>query len=63
MKRRQDGITFGGTIAEDALTGSLYGFTRADGFDDGIISAEASDDGKAVKLWELTMRYSTPMLR
>ena len=30
------------------------GFTREEGFDDGLISAEASDDAKAAKLWELT---------
>jgi light-dependent protochlorophyllide reductase len=34
-------------------TGSR-GFSREDGFDDGKISAEASDDGKAARLWELS---------
>lgn len=32
------------------------GFSRADGFTDGAISAEASDDAKALKLWELSMK-------
>ena len=32
-------------------TGST-GFTRAEGFDDGTISAEASDDALAARLWE-----------
>jgi protochlorophyllide reductase len=34
-------------------TGSK-GFTREDGFDDGRISKEASDDAKATRLWELS---------
>ena len=32
-------------------TGSK-GFTREDGFDDGLISKEGMDDAKAAKLWE-----------
>ena len=32
----------------------LGGATPADGFTDGTISKEASDDGKAVSLWELS---------
>ena len=34
-------------------TGSK-GYTRADGFDDGIRSAEARDDDKAKRLWEIS---------
>ena len=30
------------------------GASRADGFDDGLISTEAADDDKAAKLWELS---------
>jgi light-dependent protochlorophyllide reductase len=57
-----DRLAYLATASDEAVPSGSYlsaptgakGFTREEGFDDGLISAEASDDAKAAKLWELT---------
>lgn len=57
-----DRLAYLATASEEEVPSGSYlsaptgakGYTRADGFDDGLISSEASDDAKGAKLWELT---------